>query len=164
VEAATIRSCDKRVFFQGRAGAVFTVKARHSEEKNWKVKEYVHWTVPALPPMDNFDEVNKAGDDGDSNEEEDNDEEEEKDDNEDFYSDDPDDFEDGDDMGMILLVKRVTVMESPRPRKGARGRPHPNADLPSRAGGLCPSSNSAFLSVQTFLTRSVPICCACMLG
>jgi hypothetical protein len=99
VEAATIRSCDKRVFFQGRAGAVFTVKARHSEEKNWTVKEYVHWTVPALPPMDNFDEVNKAGDDGDNNEEEDNDEEEEKDDNEDFYSDDPDDFEDGDDDG-----------------------------------------------------------------
>jgi hypothetical protein len=97
VEAATIRSCDKRVFFQGRAGAVFTVKVRHSEEKNWAVKEYVHWTVPALPPMDNLDEVNKAGDDGDNNEEEDNDEEEEKGDNEDFYSDDPDDLEDCDD-------------------------------------------------------------------
>ncbi len=99
VEAATIWSCDKRVFFQGRAGAVFTVKARHSEEKNWTVKEYVHWTMPALPPMDNLDEVNKAGDDGDNNDKEDNDDEEEKDDNEDFYSDDPDDFEDCDDDG-----------------------------------------------------------------
>jgi hypothetical protein len=169
VEAATIRSCDKRVYFQGRAGATFTVKARHSETKNWTVKEYVHWTVPALPRMDNLDEVNKEDDDGENNEEKDNDDEEEKDDNEDFYSDDPDDFEDGDDDGedgddFIGEEGGVMVMESPRPTKGARGRPHPNTDLLSRAGGLCPSSNSTLLSIQTFLIRSVPICCACMLG
>jgi hypothetical protein len=99
VEAATIWSCDKRVYFQGTAGATFTVKARHSETKNWTVKEYVHWTVPALPRMDNLDEVNIGNDDGENNEEKDNDDDEEKDDNEDFYSDDPDDFEDGDDDG-----------------------------------------------------------------
>jgi hypothetical protein len=93
VEAATNRSCDKQVFFQGRAGAVFTVKARHSAEKNWTVKEYVHWTVTALPPM-NLDEVYEACDDGDND-----DDDEEKDDNQDFYSDDYNDFDDCKDDG-----------------------------------------------------------------
>jgi hypothetical protein len=117
--------------------------------------------------MDNLDEVNKEGDDGENNEEKDNDDEEEKDDNEDFYSDDPDDFEDGDDDGEDgddIIGEEGDGDGIPKANKRRKRKTTPKHRSPIKSGGLCPSSNSTLLSVQTFQIRSVPICCACTLG
>jgi hypothetical protein len=59
-------------------------------------------------------------------------------------------------MMRIFLVKRAMVMVSPSPRTGTRGT-NANADHPSRASGLFPSSKSLLQSAQTFPKRSAHI-------
>ncbi len=40
VEVANVRSCDRRVHYDGREGAQFKVRARLSLDIGWTVKEY----------------------------------------------------------------------------------------------------------------------------
>ena len=40
VEVANVRSCNKRVYYDGRGGAQFKVRARPTLYKGWTVKEY----------------------------------------------------------------------------------------------------------------------------
>ena len=63
LEVATSRSCDKRIYFEGRAGAVFKIKARQCQARNWVVKEYERSVIPIiLPYNNNEDSVFKEGD------------------------------------------------------------------------------------------------------
>ena len=63
LEVATSRSCDKRIYFEGRAGAVFRIRARPCLTRNWVVKEYERSVLPIIHPYkNNEDLVFKEGD------------------------------------------------------------------------------------------------------
>jgi hypothetical protein len=51
VEVANVRSCNKRVYYDGMGGAQFKVRARPTLYKGWTVKEYDRWLPPTIPPI-----------------------------------------------------------------------------------------------------------------
>jgi hypothetical protein len=75
VEVANVRSCNKRVYYDGRAGAQFRVRARPTLDKGWTVKEYSCNTVPSVPsigsthPGDDDDDDEDRGSNEDESEE-----------------------------------------------------------------------------------------------
>ena len=64
IEVASVRSCNKRVYFDGRGGSQFKVRMRPTLDKGWTVKEYARWTMPTIPPMGGIN----VGDDDDGDE------------------------------------------------------------------------------------------------
>lgn len=80
VEVANVRSCNKRVYYDGRGGAQFHVRARSTLDRGWVVKEYSRWTVPSRPPFgstqpgDDDDEDEVRGNENESNEDSDSEE------------------------------------------------------------------------------------------
>jgi hypothetical protein len=51
VEVANVQRCNKRVYYDGRGGAKFHVRARPTLDKGWTVKEYSRCTVASIPPI-----------------------------------------------------------------------------------------------------------------
>ncbi len=99
IEVASVRSCNNRMYFDGRGGAQFKVKAQPTLDKGWTVKEYVRWTPPTILPMGG---INVGHDnDGDEHCQPSDDEEEDDEDqgnNDDFEDEDDEEGDGGDDI------------------------------------------------------------------
>jgi hypothetical protein len=88
VEAANVRSCNKRVYYDGRGGAQFKVRARPTLDKGWTVKEYDRWLPPFIPPIgstqpDGGEDEDQGNQGNEDDSEEDSDGEEEQDEEQD---------------------------------------------------------------------------------
>ena len=108
VEVANVRSCNKRVYYDGRGGAQFKVRARPTLDKGWTVKEYSRWTVPSIPPIgstqpvggEDEDQGNQGNEDASKEDTSDGEEEEdeERDGGDDIVGEEEEGTADGDDI------------------------------------------------------------------